>query len=320
MPVIQSSYKAPFYLRNKHLSTIIPSMFRKVYGVDYVRERIATPDDDFLDLDWVENGSDRLMIVLHGLEGSSERHYSKGIVKHFVDHGWDGLAWNARSCSGEMNKQPRMYHHADISDLKTTIEHALRKNNYKDLVLVGSSMGGAIVLNYLIHASKPLPMQLRAAVALSAPIDVGGSARELEKSGNAFYLNRFLSKLKVKIAEKASMYPELINTEGLADIKLFSEFDNRYTAPLHGFDDANDFYDKASSKNYLSEINIPTLLLIAQNDPFMPESCYPYEEASTNENLYLEVPKHGGHVAFPLKGIKSSWMEIRALEFVKNFI
>lgn len=320
MPVLESAYKAPFYLRNKHLSTVLLSLFRKVEGVDYKRERINTPDDDFLDLDWVETGADRLMIVLHGLEGSSERHYSKGVVKYFVAHGWDGLAWNARGCSGEMNKQPRMYHHADIADLETTIEYALHKKNYKDLVLVGSSMGGAIVLNYLIHTSKPIPKQLRAAVAISAPIDVGGSAKELEKPGNSFYLNRFMSKLKEKMKEKAIKYPELIDVTGLDDIKLFSEFDNRYTAPLHGFKSADDFYSKASSKNFLDRIKIPTLLMIAEDDPFMPESCYPFDQAKTSEHLYIEVPKYGGHVGFPWKGIQSSWMEIRALEFVENFI
>lgn len=296
------------------------SMFRKVDGVEYLRERIITPDDDFLDLDWVENGSDRLMIVLHGLEGSSERHYSKGVVKHFVANGWDGLAWNARSCSGAMNKQPRMYHHADIADLETTIEHALSKKNYKDLVLVGSSMGGAIVLNYLIHTKTIIHKQLRAAVAISAPVDVGGSAKELEKPGNAFYLNRFMGKLKNKMAEKASMYPELIDTNGLDTIKLFSEFDSRYTAPLHGFKDADDFYKQASCKNHLGKISLPTLLLISEDDPFMPSSCYPYEAAEQSEDVYLEVPKHGGHVGFPWKGIQSSWMEIRALEFAEKFI
>ena len=299
---------------------MLPSMFRKVDGVIYERERIATPDNDFLDLDWVRSDNNRLVIILHGLEGSSERHYSKGAAKHFVAHGWDALAWNARSCSGEMNKQPRMYHHADIADIETTITHALAEKKYSAVALVGFSMGGAIILNYLSKSATPIPGQIRAAVAISAPIDVGGSARELEKPGNGFYLNRFINKLKRKIEQKAAIYPDLIDTKGLEDVTLFSEFDNRYTAPLHGFASADDFYEKASSQSTLEKIHIPSLLLIADNDPFMPESCYPYEVASKSDLVHLEVPKHGGHVGFPTKGIQRSWMEIRALDFIENFI
>ena len=320
MPVIESAYKAPFYLRNKHLSTVLPSLFRTVNGVDYKRERITTPDNDFLDLDWIENGNNKVVIVLHGLEGNSERHYSLGIVKHFVANGWDAVAWNARSCSGEMNGQPRMYHHADIADLEITIERVLDKKNYEFIALVGVSMGGAIILNYLSKTLRTIPDQIKAAVAISAPVDVGDSARELEMKGNGFYLNRFLKKLKRKIEHKSKVFPDLINISNLEAIHSFSEFDDAYTAPLHGFVDANDFYRNASSKSHLKNISRPTLILTAKNDPFMPDSCYPFQEAKQSKYVYLEVPKHGGHVGFPINGIRDSWMEIRALEFVKNFI
>lgn len=320
MPIIESTYKVPFYLRNKHLSTVLPSLFRKVEGVEYTRERIITPDDDFLDLDWVENGNDKAVIVLHGLEGNSERHYSKGIVKHFVAHGWDAIAWNARSCSGEMNRRPRMYHHADIADMETTIANVLGKKSYAHIALVGVSMGGAIILNYLSKTLQPIPSQVKAAVAISAPVDVGGSARELEKEGNGFYLNRFLKKLKRKIEHKSKMFPELINASNLEIIDSFFEFDDTFTAPLHGFANADDFYKNASSKSSLNRIKHPTLVLTAKNDPFMPASCYPYDEASGSKYVYLETPKYGGHVGFPINGIKDSWMEIRAFEFVENFI
>ena len=320
MPIIKSTYKPPFHLRNGHLSTVLPSIYRKVEGVHYTRERIATPDDDFLDIDWVKNGNSKLVILFHGLEGNSDRHYVKGVAKHFSENDWDMAAWNARSCSGEMNKQPRLYHHADVEDVETAVNHIIDNNTYDEVVLIGFSMGGAMVLNYLIHKRDELPTALKAAVAISAPVDVGGSARELERMSRSFYRNRFLEKLKAKIKIKAETYPDRININGIDKINSFLEFDGRYTAPLHGFSSTSEFYVKASSKELLHKISIPTLLVIAKNDPFMSASCFPTKEAEMNSNLYLEMPKHGGHVGFPVKDYQHSWMEIRALAFVKKII
>jgi len=320
MPIINSTYKAPFHLRNKHVSTILPSLFRKVKGVKYERERIFTPDNDFLDIDWIKNDHKRLVILLHGLEGNSNRHYVQGAAKHFSENGWDVAAWNARSCSGEMNLQPRMYHHADIGDIDFSIEHIEQTNNYKEIVLVGFSMGGALVLNYLIAKADGLPTAIKASVAISAPVDVGASARELERRSRSFYKNKFLKKLKTKIKLKAVTFPHKIDSTEIDNITSFDVFDNRYTAPMHGFANAEAFYAKASAKSKLGNINVPTLLLIAKDDPFMPESCYPYNEAKQNKNVYLEVPKKGGHVGFPYKSFHHSWMEIRALAFISTFI
>ena len=320
MPIIKSAYKPPFYLRNRHLSTVLPSVFRKVELKSYTRERITTPDDDFLDIDWIKNGHSKLVILLHGLEGNSERHYVKGVAKHFSKNGWDIAAWNARSCSGEMNKQARLYHHADVEDVSTTINHILETTTYEQIALVGFSMGGALTLNYLIHYADDLPTKLKTAVAISAPVDVGDSARELEKSSKSFYRRKFLEKLKVKIKRKAERYPDKINVEGIDEIDSFEEFDSRYTAPLHGFASTSEFYAKASSKELLHKISIPTLLLIAKDDPFMTESCFPTLAAENSAYLYLEMPRHGGHVGFPLKNHQNSWMEIRALSFVEKFI
>jgi len=320
MPIIKSTYKAPFHLRNRHISTILPSLFRKVDGVEYERERVFTPDNDFLDIDWIKNDHKRLVVLLHGLEGNSNRHYVQGAAKQFSENGWDVAAWNARSCSGEMNLQPRMYHHADIEDINFSIEHIEQTNNYNELVLVGFSMGGALVLNYLIAKEDSLPSTIKAAVAISAPVDVGASARELERKTRSFYKNKFLKKLKVKIKLKAVSFPQKINSDGIDKITSFDEFDNRFTAPLHGFENAEAFYNKASAKSKLGKINIPTLLLIAKDDPFMPDSCYPYKEAKQSKNVFLEVPSKGGHVGFPYKSFRHSWMEIRALAFISNFI
>ncbi len=318
MPIIYSTYKPPFYLRNGHVSTILPSMFRKVVGVEYERERIFTPDDDFLDIDWVKKGNKRLVVVLHGLEGNSHRHYVKGVAKHFSKNNWDVAAWNARSCSGEMNKQPRLYHHGDVDDVVTTIDYIIKNNNYQEIALIGFSMGGAMVLNYITDSSVELPTLISKAVVISPPVEVGDSAVQLEKRSMAFYRKRFLDKLKKKMKQKALMHPAIVKVDGIDAINSFAEFDVRYTAPLHKFETTEAFYKNATSKHQLANIGIPTLLLIAKDDPFMPPSCYPLQEAENHPNLYLELTERGGHVGFPVKNHQHSWMEIRALEFIEK--
>jgi len=320
MPIIYSTYKPPFYLRNGHVSTILPSMFRKVNGVEYTRERIVTPDDDFLDIDWIKKGNKRLVLVLHGLEGNSQRHYVKGIAKHFSANYWDVAAWNARSCSGEMNKQPRLYHHGDVADVATTIDYIIDTNDYKEIALVGFSMGGAMVLNYISESSVKLPALISKAVVISPPVEVGDSAIQLEKASMTFYRKRFLDKLKEKMKLKALMHPTIIKVGGIDAITAFADFDVRYTVPLHNFDTTEAFYKNATSKHQLGNINIPTLLLISKDDPFMPPSCYPLKEAENHPNLYLELTDRGGHVGFPIKNHQHSWMEIRALEFIEKII
>jgi predicted alpha/beta-fold hydrolase len=162
------------------------------------------------------------------------------------------------------------------------------------------------------------PQELVAAVAISAPVDVGASADELEKRKNHFYLSRFLKKIIKRIKLKAAQFPDLIDLTGVDNIKTFSEYDLRYTAPLNNCDSPAEFYKRASTLPVLNEIEIPTLLLIAKDDPFMPESCYPFSIAENHTLFHLEVPKRGGHVGFTKKSLADSWMEERALEFISE--
>lgn len=310
MPLINSTYKAPFYLFNAHLETVIPSVFRKVPGT-YQRERLELADGDFLDLDWMTQQQSKLVIISHGLEGNSERHYSKGMAVHFFQHGWDALSWNCRGCSGEANRLPRFYHHGATEDLAAVIEHALQKN-YTQIALVGFSMGGSMLLKYL--GERKAYSELKVAVAFSVPCNLGSSAAELDKPGNKFYLKRFLKKLEKKIQVKATQFPNLLSAEGFENITTFREFDTRYTAPLHGFTDADDFYSKASCSPHLANIQTPTLLVNAENDPFLPDACYPVELARKHAHIHLEIPKRGGHVGFSLRD-HINWMEVRALQF-----
>jgi predicted alpha/beta-fold hydrolase len=218
-----------------------------------------------------------------------------------------------------MNLLPRLYSHVDAPDLAEVIEHVLATKRYQKIALVGFSMGGAIILNYLTKMKSRHPAELSAAVAISSPVDVGASAGELEKSKNRFYLRRFMKKMIKRIKRKAEQFPDIIDTSGVDEITTFTEYDIRYTAPLNGCVNPAEFYKKASTYNKLPEINIPTLLVLAENDPFMPPSCYPYEAAHDHEYFNLEVPKRGGHVGFTIKSLKYSWMEERALEFISRF-
>ena len=319
MPIVESEYAAPFWYRNAHVATILPSMFRQV-SAQYTRERINTPDGDFLDIDWLSKNNNRVVILSHGLEGNSHRHYITATANLFAQNGWDVAAWNCRSCSGEMNWQPRLYSHIDAPDLSSVIDHVLSRGQYRQLALVGFSMGGAITLNYLTKMPNRQPAQLVAAVAISAPVDVGASAGALETRRNVFYRQRFLKKMIKRIKAKARQFPELIDLQGVDRITTFAEYDIRFTAPMNNCATPADFYRQASTKEHLVNLKIPTLLLVAKNDPFMPASCYPYVIARHHPFLYLEVPDTGGHVGFTAGSLSQSWMEARALAFINRVL
>jgi len=314
MPLIENNkFKPPYYLRNGHLETIYSNSFRKVPQVNYTRERIDTSDGDFLDLDWLRSDNPQLVILSHGLEGNSRRVYIQGMVKAFADQGWDALAWNCRSCSGEMNKLPRFYHHGEIGDLGQVIEHVITNFPYKRLVLIGFSMGGSMILKYLGKNGKQVDSRIDRAIVFSVPCDLRTSELTLERGINLIYKRRFLRRLKRKIQNKSLALAGRLNIEDLPKVKTFSDFDTYFTVPLHGFKDPQDFYHQASAKNFLEGISIPTLLVNAANDPMLEGDCYPTEKASHHTYLYLEIPKYGGHVGFCQPPQTLSWAEKRAL-------
>jgi len=320
MPLVEKSTytKPPLYLFNGHLETIIPSIFRKVKGINYQRERLELADGDFLDLDWLTQSSDKLIILTHGLEGSSDRHYIMGCARLFYENGWDALAWNCRSCSGEMNRVLKMYHHGDIEDIQSVINHVLQKTAYKEIHLIGFSMGGNITLKYLGVNGDQIPDQIKGAVTFSAPCDLTSSAALLDERQSRFYKRKFYKKLSNKMRLKAKQFPGSIAIEKLAEVKSWRDFDELFSAPLNGFMNAQAFYDQASSINFIAGIQIPTLLVNAQNDPILTKACSPIEIAKNHPYFFLETPAKGGHVAFVLPNNPYSWMEIRALEFIEQ--
>ena len=314
-----SSYPGPpLWQFNGHLQTIAPGVLRRVVDVHYTRERIATPDGDFLDLDWIRAGHPRLVLLTHGLEGNSDRQYIRGTAKLFAQHGWDVLAWNCRSCSGEMNRAFRMYHHGDTEDIGQVVRHALTTGRYEQLVLVGYSMGANITLKYLGVQGERAPVQLRAATVFSAPCDLESGAEVLDRWDNGFYRRRFLNALSEKIREKDRQYPGQLDIRRLAEVRRWRDFDEWFSAPICGYRDAADFYRNASAKNFIAGIRVPTLLVNASNDPILTPACMPVDIARDHAWFHLELPQAGGHCGFMTAGDEFSWAERRALEFCQS--
>ncbi|RMG87161.1 MAG: alpha/beta fold hydrolase [Bacteroidetes bacterium] len=321
MPLLSSApFRPPVGQFNGHLQSIFPALFRRVGGLAYERERLTLSDGDFLDLDWVDTRSRRLVILTHGLEGDSQRQYMRGMARLFSQKGWDILAWNCRSCSGEMNRQFRLYNHGEIGDIGEVIAHALRTKDYEQIVLIGFSMGGNITLKYLGVHGKNRPGPVRGGIAFSAPCDLKSGADILNKPANKIYRDRFLRKLKAKIIEKDRRFPGRINLENFKKIKVWRDFDEYFSAPLNGFPDAEAFYDYASAKNFMPGIAVPTLLVNAQNDPILTPDCSPTRLCEKHPYVFLETPKHGGHCGFMESGSPHAWSEKRAFLFVQNHI
>ncbi len=317
MPIQNSSYNnSPWYLFNEHLETIIPSLFYKVKGVEYERERLELEDGDFLDLDWIKNDNRRLLVLSHGLEGSSQRHYIQRPAKFFSNKGWDILAWNNRSCSGEMNRLPRFYHHGATEDIASVIERGL-SNGYEEVVLMGYSMGGGMQQKYL--GEREVDDRIKGAISFSVPCNVKESAEQLRLKGNQMYERKFIRRFKQKIREKSKLME--FDMTGIDEVKTFPEFDERFTLKLFpGYRDADDFYSKITSDQYLDKITVPLLIVNALNDPMLGEKCYPVDLARQSDLIHLEMPEKGGHVGFTTSAKDLSYMEHAAERFIEEVI
>lgn len=296
------------------MQTILPVILPRRVRSQMQRERLELADGDFLDLDWLRRGHARLAILCHGLEGSSTQNYILGLAAALEAKGWDVLAWNFRGCSGEPNRLLRAYHSGETDDLRAVIEHGAR--DYEKLALAGFSLGGNMALKYLGEA-PPHPA-IVAGAAVSAPIDLAACAQKLdERWTNRIYLRRFLVSLADKIEAKARLFPGQFDARGVRTLQSFREFDDRFTGPMHGFRDAADYWTRASARQFLPRIKVPTLLLQPQNDPFLAPSAYPWKEAAENPQLFLEAPESGGHVGFlDLRNGLEPWSERRVAQFL----
>lgn len=314
MPIVSQTYNPQGWLKYGHLQTVYPSFFRKVNFQYDERQRITLSDGDFLDLDWKKGNNKRLIFLCHGLEGSSDSSYNLGMAKQFYDNGFDVVAINYRSCSGEMNKSLRFYHHGATDDLHEALAHC---STYDEVHLIGFSLGGNIVLKYSGEVEFKKPDNVKSVMAFSVPVDLENCVEEIHKTKNQIYVKNFLITLKKKVREKALTQPEL-KTEPLKRIKSLIDFDNHYTAPIHGFKDAYDYYRTVASKHFLETIPFPALLVNAEDDPMLGDLCYPTELAEKSDKLHFLKTKFGGHCGFIEKNDTHYWSEKIALWFTKE--
>ena len=298
-----------------HLQTILPSLFRRVDGVAYRRERLELADGDFLDLDWCgdagpEREGTRLAVVAHGLEGSSERAYVRGMARALRAAGWTVVAWNLRGCSGEPNRLARAYHSGATEDLDAVVRHVLDAG-WRRVGLVGFSLGGNLSLKWLGDLGRAVPPEILGAVAFSVPVDLASSAAAMEGWSRRLYMLRFLRSLRAKTAEKAARFPDGPDPAPVAAMRTFAEFDAHVTAPLHGFASAEDYWARASSAPVLGQIRVPTLLVNALDDPFLGAGCFPESSVCVR----VETPASGGHVGFVARG-GTFWSEAVAARWL----
>lgn len=320
MPVIYNSdYKPPKLLFNGHLQTIIAAGFRQIKP-HYLPKKIIlpTPDDDQLEVDYYAYGHPRLVVISHGLEGNSERPYMIGMINTLVAGGFDVMAWNFRGCGEQINKCLKMYHSGATEDLDVVVRHALSKK-YLALNLVGFSLGGNLTLKYLGELGARNDASISKAAVFSVPLDLRACANQIKRAENIIYSTRFLISLKNKIKAKAKQFPDQVSLEKLDVVKSVYDFDEHFTAPIHGFESADDYYLKCSSIYFIESIKTPTLVVNALNDPFLAERCFdpaPFEQHSFAN---LELPKAGGHCGFPKYGNGGRfWSEERALSFLQS--
>ncbi len=288
------------------------------------RERIATPDRDFVDLDWVDGSSEApLVLVLHGLEGSTGSHYVVGLLGEIAARGWRAAALNFRSCSGELNDLPRFYHSGDTGDLDMIVRLLIERDPAARLGAVGVSVGGNVLLKWLGAQEAKAPEQILGAVAISVPFDLAACARALDQGfERAVYTTNFLRTLKAKVRQKAERYPGFVDVAAVLRARTFAEYDRALTAPLHGFADEVDYWRRASSGPYLGRIGRPTLLINALDDPFVPPNSLP-DPVALPACVQAEFVPRGGHVGFiegrwPWRA--RSWAEPRAIEFLASVL
>lgn len=259
---------------------------------------------------------------MHGLEGSSQSKYIISAIKYLNAHKIDCVALNFRGCSGEDNMHLHSYNSGKTDDLDVTINYLLEHYNYKNIILLGYSMGGNIALKYLGETSS-IASKIKGAIAISVPCDLKGSSSALAKRTNSIYMKRFLKTLKEKTLLKIKSFPKNnINKEAVLNAKTFEDFDNAVTAPLSGYKNAEDYWAKCSSKQFIPHINKPTLLINSLDDSFLSKSCYPFNEAKDHSYLNFETPKYGGHVGFNTSyfGKDLFWSENRILNYINHII
>ena len=310
-------YTAPLWLPSGHLQTIYPALCMARPAVAFRRERWAAPDGDFVDVDFVDGQPGQPFVVLfHGLEGSSGSHYARALMAAVAARGWSGAVPHFRGCSGEANLAPRFYHSGDAAEVDWIVGRLHARAGDAKFYATGVSLGGNALLRWLGEAQHGADF-VDAACAVSAPLDLAQGGNALSRGFNRIYTRMFLQTLKPKCVAKLKQFPGLFDLDALRAARDLYAFDNVVTAPLHGYRDTDDYWDRASAKHVLTDITVPTLVLNAQNDPFLPGIHLPRRAAP---NVQLDYPAHGGHVGFAAGGLPGSldWLPRRLLHFLEQ--
>lgn len=322
MPVVlPSAYRPPWWGRNPWFQLLWAESLRRIPAGPWVRERVELPDGDFLDLDWWRSGGRRCLVVSHGLEGHSRRPYVTALARAASRRGWDVAAWNMRGCSGEPNRLMRCYHSGCSDDLAAIIAHVTRSLPGVPLAVVGFSLGGNVTLKFL-GEDWPSQHAVRAGVGISVPCDLRSAALRIAGAGFGWPMRRFLRDLGPKMEAKRARFGLAFPGADWRRMRTFAEFDDAFTAPIHGFRGALDYWDRCASLRFLPSIRVPTLLLNAMDDPMLSPECSPFELARSHPHLVLEVPRHGSHVAFAGRPDRSGdcWGEVRTLDFLGSHV
>ncbi|WP_338411846.1 MULTISPECIES: hydrolase [Pseudoalteromonas] len=292
-------FKPAWWMTNRHVQTIMPRFFRPFHHTRYQLEQLDTPDGDFIELAWSlpHNETAPLAVVLHGLEGNINSFYAKGMMKALKKQGFAVVLMHFRNCSTEVNRLPRAYHSGDTADLGFFINHLKQLYPNRPLVAVGFSLGGNVLAKYLGEQQQQCP--LSAAALVSAPYDLSASSDVIRKSLGKIYQKYLLDRMKKSMQRKLPQIEKQISLtpEQLMKIDDLLEFDNQLTAPLHGFENAHDYYRQASAMPYLKHIAVPTLIIHAKDDPMLSIKAVPSRQ-DVSEHVTLRISEKGGHVGF----------------------
>lgn len=313
-------YSAPPWLPGGHAQTIYAAWLGRSIATAYRRERWELDDGDFLDLDWTDGPDDAPLVVLfHGLEGNSQSHYARALMQAVMRRGWRGVVVHFRGCGGELNRLPRAYFGGDSAEIGMVLGRMRVAAHGAPLYAAGVSLGGNVLLKWLGEQGAAAREVVDRAAAVSVPLDLVVAGRLLDRGFNRLYTARFLRTLLPKAREKRRRFPGMPGATRLDGIATIFEFDERVTAPLHGFDGAMDYWRRSSSKPLLRGIRVPTLLVHARNDPFLPGMYLPQPD-EVAPGMVLDYPLHGGHAGFvtgPFPG-NLDWLPGRILRFFES--
>jgi hypothetical protein len=300
MPLIESSYRAPFWLPGAHLQTIGAARLVPLPRVEYRRERWDTPDGDFIDVDFARPEPAAIdapvLVLFHGLEGCSQSHYARAVMRAAADRGWRGLVPHFRGCSGEPNRLPRAYHSGDSVEGDWILRAVARCFPGAPLYAVGISLGGNMLAKWLGERGTDANF-VCAAASIGSPLDLAAGGAALARGFNLLYTKMFLATLKGKALEKIARFPRVASAEAIRASRNLYDFDNAFTAPMHGFRDTEDYWARASGKRHLATVEVPHLVLNALNDPFVPAASLPRPH-EVSRFVHLEQPEEGGHIGF----------------------